>query len=255
MSLNETVRRRLLGVVLPAVLVLGAAGGGLAYTKHTADSADVTAPTTVWNESDGEPGKDPAGDVGRGKDSTELSRLLLPVPDGYRLGPDIQSYGNDSELSGAQAVALLKEAGLGVSGAKRREYERRVDKLGVQGIALRSYLSDEDDLVLNTQIVRMKNKKHIHDLHTFRTELLGFLRVPKGPKIKDHKKAACYMTPPQSRSGTDESPPLHGMVCTAYDGELTVSVTASGTKPFSKSTVAALVKDQLDHIVSPGEYI
>ncbi len=253
--LNKNVTRRLLGTVLPAVLVLGAVGGGLAYTRHTVDNADVTAPTTVWKENDGTPAKDPAGDVGRGKDSTELSALLLPVPDGYRLGPDIESHGNDTELSGAQAVALLKEAGQGVSAAKRREYERKVDKLGVQGIALRSYLSDANDLVLSTQIVRMKDKKHIHDLYEFRTELFRFLDVPKGPKIKKHKKAFCSMTPQESRDGSDAESALDGMICSGYDGELMVTVTASGTTPFSKATVAALVEDQLDHIVSPGEYI
>ncbi|MGW7198430.1 hypothetical protein [Streptomyces chryseus] len=253
--MNKKLTRRVLGTVLPAALVLGAVGGALAYTRHTVGAADVTAPTTVWTEADGEPAKDPAAGVRRGKDSTELSALLLPVPDGYRLGPDIEAHGNDGELGGPEAAALLKEGGPGVSAAKRREYERRVDKMGVRGIAVRSYLSEEDDLVINTQIVRMTDKKYIRDLFTFKAELFRFFDAPEGPKIKQHKKAACYLTPPDSRDGTDNAPDLDGMVCSAYDGELVVTVTAFGPKPFAKSTVAALVKDQLDHIVSPGEYI
>ncbi|MGW0563668.1 hypothetical protein ACWDZ4_24435 [Streptomyces sp. NPDC003016] len=252
---DRNVTRRLFGTVLPAVLVVGALGGGAAYTVNTAGSADVTAPTTVWKESDREPAEDPAGDVAKGRDSTELSRLLLPVPETYRLGPDIDSYGNDGELSSAQAVALLKEQGGEIYGKNRREYERRVDKLGVQGIAVRSYTSNAGDLVVQTQIVRIKDEKQVHDLYKFRTELLRFLGVPKGPKVGGHKEASCVMAAPTGRSGTEEKPGLDGMFCMAYDGELMVNVTASGTEPFSKSDVTRLVEDQLDHVVSPGEYI
>ncbi|MGX1886423.1 hypothetical protein [Streptomyces sp. NPDC055287] len=254
--MNKKLTRRILGTALPAVLLAGAVGGGLAYIRHTVDSADVTARTTVWERTDAEPGKDPAGDVGRGKDSTGLSKLLLPVPDEYRLGPDIDAYGNDSELSSTQAVALLKESGRGASGSQRREYERRIDKLGVQGIAMRSYTSGEGDLVVRTEIVRMKDKKKIHDLYGLRTELLNFFDVPKGPEIKGHQKAHCVMSAPaDGLTGTDPESKLGGMACMAYDDELLVSVVASGTEPFAKSAVAELVKDQLDHIVSPGEYI
>ncbi|CAM5228276.1 Secreted protein OS=Streptomyces microflavus OX=1919 GN=HUT09_18740 PE=4 SV=1 [Streptomyces microflavus] len=34
-----------------------------------------------------------------------------------------------------------------------------------------------------------------------------------------------------------------------------MTVEADGPKPFSASTVAGLVKEQLDHITSPGESI
>ncbi|GHB20040.1 hypothetical protein [Streptomyces chryseus] len=253
--LNKNVTRRLVGTVLPAVLVVGALVGGAAYTANTVGSADVTAPTTVWKEPSGKPAKDPAGNVARGKDSTELSKLLLPVPETYRLGPDIGSYGNDSELSSAQAVALLKEQGRGIYGKKRREYEREVDKLGVRGIAVRSYTSNAGDLVIQTQIVRIKDRKQVYELHKFRMELLRFLGVPKGPKVEGHKKASCVMAAPTVGSGAAKKPELDGMFCMAYDRELMVNITASGTKPFSKSDVTRLVKDQLDHVVSPGEYI
>ncbi|MBT2401086.1 hypothetical protein [Streptomyces sp. ISL-100] len=252
--MNKDQTRRLLGTALPAVLLLGAVGGGLAYTKHTVDSAVRTAPRAEWMRTADEPGKDPAGDVFRGKDSTELSKLLLPVPDNFRLGPDISSYGNDSELSGAKAEALLKEQGRGVSGKQRREYEKQIDRLGVRGIAVRSYTAQVNNLVVEVQIVRMKNTKQIHALYALRTELAGLLGSRKGPKIKGHKKAACFMAPP-SGTESDEATELGGMACTAYDDELLVSVTASGTNPFDKRETARLVKDQLDHVVSPGEYI
>lgn len=105
--------RRVVLAVLPAVLVLGAVGGAAAYTKVTVDSADRTVTTKVWGEGAHKPAKDPAGDVGRGRADTELSKLLLPVPENYRLGPDMGEYGNDDEISGKKATAQMKESGRG----------------------------------------------------------------------------------------------------------------------------------------------
>ncbi|MGW0465799.1 hypothetical protein ACWDX6_11075 [Streptomyces sp. NPDC003027] len=243
--------RTLLTVVLPAVLVLGAAGGGIAYTAVTVQGADRSAPTVAWGPT-AEPGKDPAAGVVRGRATTPLSKLLLPVPEGFRLGPDIESYGNDSEIGPKEATALLKQEARGLTGKKRREYEKKIDRLGVQGVAMRSFTSDNDDLVVNVEIVRMKDKKRIRDLFGVKRELFELLEFPEGPKIKDHKKSFCFAWP---KGEKDKRSDLDGMVCSAYDSELSVTVTAEGSRPFDKSAVAALVKKQLDHIESPGEYV
>lgn len=101
--------RRFLVAVLSCAL--GGAVGAGAYIVHKVGGADRTARTTVWQKPDGEPDKDPAGDVSAGRASTELSKLQLPVPAGYTLGPDSGSDGNDSEISGKKAAAALKETG------------------------------------------------------------------------------------------------------------------------------------------------
>ncbi|MET7858763.1 hypothetical protein ABZS81_16385 [Streptomyces sp. NPDC005318] len=241
--------RRVVLAVLPVVLVLGAVGGAAAYTKATVDNADRTVATKVWRGGSGAHSKDPAGDVGRGRADTELSKLLLPVPDGYRLGPDVGEYGNDSEVSGKKATAQMKESGRGIAGKERRELDKRIDRLHVQGIAQRSYISGYSDLTV-IQVVKMKDKKAVHDMYAFQTELMdtyGGLR--KGPKIDGHKKATCFQAPKTSKLKLDS------VSCLAYDGELFVTVEAYGTKPFNTSDVADLVKDQLDHIESPGEYV
>lgn len=248
--------RRLLATVLPCVVVLGAVVGGLTYTGLTVDRADRTAPTTIWGPADDDPAEDPASNAGRGRAATPLSKLLLPVPLGYRLGPDIESYGNDGEIGDKEAVALIKEGGRGLSGKERRDFEARIDKLGVKGIALRSFASDANDLVVEVQITQMKDKKRIHDLFELRTELAELLEFRKGPKVKDHKKSACFLLPQGNADGEDkDKSDLEAMTCSAFDSELFVSVTAYGTKPFDKSAVAELVKKQLDHIASPGEYV
>ncbi|MCX4970303.1 hypothetical protein OHA98_37205 [Streptomyces sp. NBC_00654] len=245
--------RRLILTVLPFVLVLGAVGGAGAYIKNTADTADRTVATTLWAETGDEPGKDPAAGADRGRATTELSKLLLPVPGAYRLGPDIAEFGNDSERSGKKATAAMKEMGRGLAGKQRRELDKRIDRLRIQGIAQRSYVSMANDLVVEIQISKMRDTKAVHDMYEGQTELLDAIgSFRKGPKIQGHKKAACYRLPKDKDKDKDK---IDGMLCFAYDGEALVTVAASGTDPFSTSDVAALVKDQLDHIKSPGEYV
>lgn len=243
--------RRLLLTALPFVLVLGAVGGAAAYTAVTVDGADRTVETTLWEVSERKPGKDPAGAIDRGRSDTELSKLLLPVPEGYRLGPDDAGYGNDDEVDGRRAVATMKESSRGLAGKKRREYEKRIDKLRVQGLALRSYVSATNDLEVHAEIVRMKDTKAVRNFYTFQTELFDFLGIFRdGPKVEGHtRKATCYVQPKDSKSGIED------MVCAAYDGELSITYRATGIKPVDKAAVAALLKDQLDHITSPGEYV
>ncbi|MGW2088015.1 hypothetical protein [Streptomyces sp. NPDC001880] len=243
--------RRVILTALPAVLVLAAVGGAAAYTGSVVDGADRGTRTRLWEKPAHEPGKDPAGDVSRGRASTALSKLLLPVPAGYRLGPDNGELGNDGELSGKKAAAAMKQSARGLAGRERRAYEKRVDELRIEGIATRTYADDGNTLVIGTEIMRMKDKKAVRNLHTFRTGLLESIDAFRAePRIEGHtRNARCYVPP------KDSGDEIESMNCLAYDGELSIEVTASGTGPFDRAAVAELLKDQLDHIASPGEYV
>ncbi|MFD7964158.1 hypothetical protein ACFV5J_25490 [Streptomyces zaomyceticus] len=251
------VRRVLLGVVLPSVLVLGLIGGGLTYTALTVSSADRTAPTELW----GTPVKsaqdeDPAAALARGRTGTPLSRLLLPLPEGYEFGPDEELYGNDGELGAAEATALMKQAGEGLSGKKRRAFEKEVDKLGIEGIGVRSFADLDNDVVVTVELARMKDKKQIRNSHRLRKEVMEFLEFPEGPKVKGHRNAVCYLVPEDdSLDKKERAAALQEMICLAYDSEVTVTLRAAGAKPFDKARVAQLLTRQLDHIASPGEYV
>ncbi|WP_326659393.1 hypothetical protein [Streptomyces sp. NBC_00385] len=242
--------RRIVLAAVPVVLVLAAVAGAATYTKITVDRADRTAGTSLWQKPVNTGGKDPAGDFARGRFSTALSKLLLPVPKDYRLGPDMGELGNDSELSGRAAAAEMKAGGRGLAGKQRRELEKRIDKLHIQGLAARSYAAEANDLVINTQLVRMKDRKAVRDMYRFQTGLFGALDVFRdGPEITGHtKNARCFRAP-------EDKSELDSLYCVAYDGEVLLSFSASGTEPFDTSGIALLVMDQLDHIKSPGEYV
>ncbi|MFI9117665.1 hypothetical protein [Streptomyces venezuelae] len=253
--------RRILKNALVSVLVLGAVGGGVAYTAVTADGADRSAPTDPWADpSVTATPADPAAGAARGRASTPLSKLLLPVPEGYVLGADIAGYGNDDELPAKQAAALLKESGRGFYGKKRREYDEAVDRLGIQGMAMRSYAQQDSSLQAEVLILRMKDKKKVREFFEVRKEMSELLELRKGPKIKEYARtSACYLGPkpekPETYGDEVRSPVLQAMICSAYDGEVMVTVTAFGAPPFEDKDVAGLVEKQLRHIASPGEYV
>ncbi|MEV8456449.1 hypothetical protein AB0467_23885 [Streptomyces sp. NPDC052095] len=243
--------RRAAFVWLPVATALAGVVLSAVYVKITVDGADRSTSTRLWAEPARKPAKDPAGDVVRGRVSTELSKLLLPVPSGYRLGPDQRDLGNDGELSGKRAAAAMKQSARGLAGKERRAYEERIDKLRIEGIAVRTYVDEDNTLMISTEITRVKNRKAVRDLYGFRTGLMGALDLfREGPKIKEHtKKATCFT--PRKGSGDD----LASMDCFAYDGEMSITLRASGTKPFDRTAVADLLKDQLNHLTSPGEYV
>ncbi|MER6099320.1 hypothetical protein ABT154_26415 [Streptomyces sp. NPDC001728] len=252
--------RRLLKNVLTAVLVLGAVGGGVAYTATTVDGADRTAPTVGWREpSATATPEDPAASVDKGRASTPMSKLLLPVPDGYVLGADLAGYGNDDELGARQAAALFKKSSKGVYGKERRTYEKAVDALGIQGMAVRSYARVDNSLQAEVSILRMKDKKAVRKFFEVRKDLAELLDLDKGPKIEDHaRNAFCHLSPEPGTpedDGEERTPDLRAVICVAYDGEVMVSVTAYGVPPLDTKAVAALVEKQLRHIESPGEYV
>lgn len=232
--------------LLAGALVLLAAAGGVVWTGVTVAGADTTARTVVAEE---QTPPAPDGKVSRpvGRHDTAMLKQLLPVPDGYALGPDIDEFGNDTELSGKEAEALLRQSGTGLPAklrAKNREYVRKLD---VQGMAMRSYRSQDGDLVVQIQIAQMKNEKAVRDMSGAVGKLMDALSVLRdGPDIKGHEHAKCFLLPEDDKAKVDE------MHCTAYKGDLLVSMDASGVKPLPEDDAAELLKDQLDRLVSGG---
>ncbi|WP_199549941.1 hypothetical protein [Streptomyces sp. N35] len=240
--------RRIAAVVLPVVLVLGALGGAAFHVNSTVDKADTTVKTESWAENAATGGADPAGGAHKGRHDNALSKLLLPVPGGFVLGPDLDENGNDSHQTGKQATAQLKASGKGLTGKARRDWEKRVDKFGVQGTAGRSYSGS--NLLAEVTVSTMKDRKALREMHTFSTGLFDDLPgVTKGPKIEGHAGTKCFLSKSEEKDGIDS------MFCSAYEKDVLVSFALSGGRPLNKSDAADFVKKQLDHIDSPGEYV
>ncbi|WP_455360624.1 hypothetical protein [Streptomyces sp. SYSU K21746] len=239
--------RRGVVVGISTLICLAVVAGGGFWGLDRLGDADRTAPTVVW----GDPAVDAEGDAVDDKPvpPTGVAAMLLPVPVGYELGPDLGQYGNDSVLTARQAVAVLKEGSRGLPSAQRRKHHKAVDKLRVRGLAMRSYQSTTSDMVVETQIAQM-NGKGARERADFVKKFADFLGVfRKGPKIKGHAGAKCFLLPKDSESKTD------AMFCSAAQGDALISFYAYGVKPFDTKEAADLLKQQLDHLDSPGELV
>ncbi|MFE2944053.1 hypothetical protein ACFXKG_34175 [Streptomyces sp. NPDC059255] len=248
--MNDHRTHRFLGTALPALLVAGALVGGSVFVGAVVDGADRSAPTTVWAESRAKPPKDPAGDIGRGRADTDLTRKLLPVPPGYLLGPDIGEYGNDTELTGKKAIELVKAVGADYSAAVRQEVYKEIDRMGIEGLALRSYRlkggNGQGSLTADVSLVAFKDRATARSWYEVASQRPG---ASKGPVIEGSKHSACFLEPGSDVDG------IESVTCVAYEGGTAVTVAAEGMKPLNRFTLTELVKDQLDHLASPGESV
>lgn len=248
----ETARRgRRIAAVVGCVLLAGAVVAGVGLTAVTVRSADRDPGIPSWEFPKAAAGKEASAPQG-------LAGLLLPYGDDGRLrGPDLGEFGSDAQLSGARATALQKESLRGLPRSQRKLLEKEVDRRRITGMAMRSYISgsasiNQDDDVYTASIVlaKMDNRSAVRDLARFQTEFLESLDIlRKGPKIKGHNNAACFLPP------KNEDLAIETMFCSAYVGDVLVTVTADALAPIDTKSVASLVREQLDRIDEPGKAV
>ncbi|MBT3154489.1 hypothetical protein HTV45_27075 [Streptomyces sp. CHD11] len=232
------------------VLLAGAVVAGMGYTAVTVRSADRDPGVPSWKFPRTAAGEEVPAPQG-------LAGLLLPYGDDGRLrGPDIGEFGSDAQLSGARATALQKESLRGLPRSQRKRLEKEVDRRRITGMAMRSYTSgsvsiyQDDAYTASIVLAQMDNRSAVRDLARFQTEFLESLDIlRKGPKIKGHKNAACFLPP----KGADLA--IDTMFCSAHVGNVLVTVTADAVAPIDTKSVAGLVREQLDRIDEPGKAV
>ena len=244
---KKRLRPGRIAAVAGAVLLLGAVIGGVGYTVVTVQDADRDAGAPRWRLPAAEHG------VVKVKEGTGLGGMLVPFgPDGWNRGPDIAEFGSDAELSGRQATALRKESLRDLPRSTRRQLEKEIDKERIKGMAMRSYYDsiNIDPPTVSIVLSQMENKAAVRDSVKFQNEFLSALKVfRKGPEIKGHKNAHCFLPPKIAGEKLDT------MVCSAYQGDVLVSLTAHAAKSVDTTLVATLLREQLDRIAEPGEAV
>ncbi|MFR9675940.1 hypothetical protein [Streptomyces sp. TR02-1] len=252
----RTAGRQKLLRALAAVAVLGTVGGLATFTGATVDAADRTAPTRVWDAPDRAPSvDDPAPDLTRGRKDEPLSKELLPVPSAFRLGPDIDGIGNDVHLTGKQAEEQMRRSAALLPAQQRKQHRASLKKLDVKGAAMRSYTRYSDDLVVEIRLSQMGNRSAVKDLAAVQSalgEALSPLR--KGPEIKGYDNASCFLMP-KSDAADDER--IEEMFCTAYEDDVLVSLSATGSASYQGTTHVRreggkLLRKQLERLTEGG---
>ncbi|MEV5817369.1 hypothetical protein [Streptomyces mutabilis] len=246
--------RRRIAAVTGVLLLTGAVIGAVACTAVSVADADRDPGVPSWARP--QPTEDrPAVAAEPGS----LAWTLVPYrPDNWRRGPDMGEFGSDAVLNGDRTAALFKESLAGLPRTERKQLEKEIDRRPVKEMAMRSYaftMGENADraagaTTMTLVLARMEDQAAARSVTTSRNALLDALDVfREGPEIEGYENAACYRAP----SGGDEA--LDAMFCSASTGDIAVIAGAEGVQPFDTDGVAALLKDQLDRIVEPGESV
>ncbi|WP_225635240.1 hypothetical protein [Streptomyces solaniscabiei] len=241
--------------VVTGTLLLGAAvAGAVGYTAVAVVDADRDPGAPSWVR----PGST-AGHPATAAEPNGLAWTLVPYrPDNWSRGPDLGEFGSDTTLSGKRATALLKQSVAGLPRTQRKSLEKEIDRRPVQEMAMRSYAFTGGEganrvagaATMTLVLTRMEDQAAARATATGRNAFMDALDVFRdGPEIEGYKDAACFRPP----IGSDGE--LDSMYCSAYVGDIAVTATAEGLQPFDAEGVAALLKDQLDRIVEPGESV
>ncbi|MFI8301145.1 hypothetical protein ACIGCZ_35055 [Streptomyces nigra] len=248
--------RRRVATIAGAVVAVAAIVAGTGYTVVTVRDADRDAGAPTWkfpSAAADRPAKAPK--------ATGLAAMLVPYgTDSWVRGPDMGEFGSDAQLTGTQAEALRKESLRDLPRSQRRELEKRMDRLRPKGVAMRSYFSEfaagraggslYNIYSVSVVLSRMDNRTAVRDMVRAQNGLLTALDIfRKGPSVKGHKDAKCFLMPKELSEGTDE------MSCSGYVGDVLVTLSAQGARPLDAKAVAKLMSTQLDRIAEPGKAV
>ncbi|MET7682694.1 hypothetical protein [Streptomyces sp. NPDC005423] len=249
---KPAVRKGRIAAIAGSALLAVALIGGVGYTVVTVNGADrdAGAPTWKWPEAASKP--DAKAPTAKG-----LSGTLVPyASSGYVRGPDIEQFGSEAELSGREATALRKQEISGLPRSQRLLLEKQIDREQIKGLAMRSYLNvagATDSTVeaahaytIDVQLAQM-DEHAVRNIATYQDAVLNALTVfRKGPAVPGHKNARCVL--PTKEAGEK----LTGMICSAYEGDVLVTLTASGTSSMDSKGIASFLREQLDRIKTTG---
>lgn len=240
------VRRKvtLIAAGVAAAVLLGAG----AWAAVAITDADRDAPTAYWVPI-GERASLPATPDPVPVNS--LSGKLLPVSDGFRLGPDLEGDGNDFVVSGDKAVEAFKETRNGLTSSQRKDRDKLLAEMKLKGLAGRSYIHSRATWFAEVRIVQADPKA-----------LDGFSQVTKkfleytgdgrvAPKVDGFPDAKCSL----EAIGKKGEEKIDSLDCVAVEGDVMVTFRSYGAKPFSTADAVAFFKNQMSHLKSPGESV
>ncbi|MFJ5926809.1 hypothetical protein ACIQF6_29870 [Kitasatospora sp. NPDC092948] len=237
---RRTVQKAVAAVVAAALVGVGI--GEVIIKVHYKDSpapvAAVPAPSASASE--------PWGAKSNGNHFGSMRDLLLPVPSGWRLGPDYKSIGNDNEIRDEDLATALQEIVADIPEKYRKDAEGVLSSLHLQAIGARSLVASDNrsmvTLVLsqfNQQAVAAENNsygKWYTDNELYRL----------GPGVPGHPEAHCAL--PTLKAGDQ----LDYFQCYAGVGDLLVQMEVAEVAPLDQGTVVDLFRQQLERLATPG---
>ncbi|MEY9907137.1 hypothetical protein ABIA35_003362 [Catenulispora sp. MAP12-49] len=237
---NPTRRRGLFvaGWLVSALAVGAVAGFGiLAAIGPSKDAATASVPVA--------PPTTPSPSVTSGvrPDGTHYGSVrdfLLPVPDGYKPGPDEGGLGNDAAIPPDQAdptVALLFGA---LPASDMTSAQGAITNGHMSDGAVRTYQNEAGTLDVAVTVLRLDPAQSAESSSEFERVVKQSRAFRTGPQVPGHPDALCVL--PVTHVGD----PLDSMTCLATVGDTLAIVNAEGTVPLDTNAVTELFGRQLD---------
>jgi hypothetical protein len=248
-----TDRRRralFLGGWLASALAVGA-GVGFGILAGTGKSKPVDAdqalrravPSASPDTSDTSDATPPRVTAGVRADGTHYGSMLaflLPVPDGYKPGPDEGELGNDSAVRPDQADPTLTLLFGALPASDLSGAQGAVAAGHMSGGAVRTYANEAGTLDIALTVLQL-------DPALSAKSTSDFIRIVKqskayrtGPTVPGHPDAVCVL--PTTHVGD----PLDSMTCLDTIGDTFAVVRAEGAVPLDSSAVTEMFGRQLD---------
>jgi hypothetical protein len=172
-----------------------------------------------------------------------LFAYLLPMPDGYTLGPYDANYGNNSYVSAAQITTQLEDLLSGIPKSDMSTAKGALANTHLKGVAVRTLEnSSNSSVVISIELLQFDVKDAKSAAASF-TSLVSDLNVFRnGPSVPGYGQAKCVLPPGLGSDQLDE------MLCVASSGDIEVMVDAQGETPLAQNEIATLVGQQLDRL-------
>ncbi|WP_370351730.1 hypothetical protein [Catenulispora sp. EB89] len=232
------------GWLVSALAVGAGAGFGiLAVTGTSKDSTTARGPVTPTTSPATPTSPQPSVTSGVRPDGTHYGSVkdfLLPMPAGYRPGPDEGGLGNDSTIAPDQAdptVALLFGT---LPASDMSSAKGAIATGGMNDGAVRTYANDSGTLDIAMTVLRLNPAQAAESAGQFEHVVKQSHAFRTGPQVPGHPEALCVL--PVTHVGDR----LDSMTCLATVEDTFAIVRAEGTVPLDTNAVTELFGQQLD---------
>ncbi|MFG2819479.1 hypothetical protein ACGFX4_08645 [Kitasatospora sp. NPDC048365] len=229
------------GAVLAAVLLgvgIGEVILNVAYDDRPVQAAAPAAPSASPSAA--------FGAKSNGNHFGSLRDLLLPIPSGFDPGPDNGAFGNDNEYGPEQLDKRFRAYLDEVPDKYKDRAKAAWESLHFKASGVRTFQSHKNDLEIDLTLDQF-NQQAISqetELYGAMVDDTGLFR--QGPGVAGHPAARCVLPP------LDAGDQLDFMHCVSAEGDLMVTLDASGVAPLDQNKVVDLFRQQLDRLARPG---
>lgn len=230
-------------VVAAALLGVGI-GEGILATYYDGKPAPVAAPSATPTPTTS---ASPAyGAKSNGTHFGSMRDLLLPIPSGYRPGPDAGAYGNDTELTDDQRKAWIDDEVRGMPQKLQDAMRKGWQDASLKGAGVRTFVSTGNDLVVSIWLLQYHQDAVKAD-NTWSAVLgsdSGLFRL--GPQVPGHDEAHCFLP------AADPGDKIDQLDCSAALGDLRIEMKVEGVAPLPKDKAVTVFTQQLNRLALPG---